>query len=913
MAQRPVQRSSSSPNPSSRGVNGHLPSEAVERVRELIAGRHSKAALQLAKDLYKRESTAESETLLVEAYRARIEDLIKAGMTVEAKALLAITRERFPKAVSGLELIEQELCVLDGRLDGIVGPLRNPELAEGERERIETTIRQRIHDLPALAAVPSLPPEHALRIAASAVTIAFQAVTEGPASDDLLTLPQVARRSPLASWKALVGAIACYYRREDVGCRKWLAAISGDSVPARLIPALTAMLDGKTGGPFSPAESRLIATAGDRGTALRSALAQLESAFASKKKQPVLDAVRMVMAASIGAEPSLRERLRQHIAVRCFAQHIQPGAAHSALGGTPRLDAYFYRLLARSLEEAGYVEGSAEAVIVWEQFRREAIRERWFAAGGLEDGVLSLYMAEMVAKLPAHVVEEMSERKGSRRDHGEAAKDEHLPSAALLYERACQADASPEAFEAWLRWAQKQQDGKMADGVAERWRKARPAEIQPLLHLMESAERRDALKKSLKYLEEAEELDRLNPAVRRAKARLLVSAAIRHLRQHKAHLVPAEVEQLLAVPEVRQGDVSALAAALRWCSAVTDGDNGARQERERELIGTIGPVAADLLILALARAAGLSAGVSAPQFDARRTPPAELLAGAVRACLVGDWVGLSIPLFLSWTGKLIEAIHHSENAADAAQLLVLGEAAVCDFAREVAYAVSTAGLALGSAPARFLYLRARALPIWMEIRREGCLWAALGLARRERDAELSGKILDQLGERFSWDMQTDSVPAELLNEIFEEELKLKKFPTIPRDDQPRYAAQLISQTGGDCDCPRCRTRRGEPVDDWDDEEDEDIWDEEDFDGPPLKAIPEAIAAILDVLPLADRERILKAIENGADPLEIMGRIDQAVKRIAPGPRPPSRPGRGRNDKKRETAGPGQEPVQGSLF
>ena len=266
MAQKPVvDRSSSSLHRSPGGGNGHLPSEAFERVRELIAGRHSKAALQLAKDLHKRENTAESENLLVEAYRVRSEDLIKSGMTVEAKALLAIVRERFPKAIPGLAEIEQELCVLDGRLDGVVGPLGNPELAEVERERIETTIRQRIHDLPALASVPSLLQEHPLRIAASALTTALQAVTGGPADDDLLTLPQVARRSPLASWKGLVRAIACYYRHEDSECRKWLGAISGDSVPARLIPALTAMLEGRTDGPFSPAESRLIAAAGDRG------------------------------------------------------------------------------------------------------------------------------------------------------------------------------------------------------------------------------------------------------------------------------------------------------------------------------------------------------------------------------------------------------------------------------------------------------------------------------------------------------------------------------------------------------------------------------------------------------------------------------------------------------------------------
>ena len=105
------------------------------------------------------------------------------------------------------------------------------------------------------------------------------------------------------------------------------------------------------------------------------------------------------------------------------------------------------------------------------------------------------------------------------------------------------------------------------------------------------------------------------------------------------------------------------------------------------------------------------------------------------------------------------------------------------------------------------------------------------------------------------------------------------------------------------------------MDDWDDEDDEDIWDdeEEDFAEPPLRAIPQAITAILDVLPAVERESILKAIESGADPLEIIGRIDQAFKRIVPGPRSPSRPGRSRNEKKQDTSAPGQEPVQGSLF
>ena len=103
--------------------------------------------------------------------------------------------------------------------------------------------------------------------------------------------------------------------------------------------------------------------------------------------------------------------------------------------------------LARSLEESGFAEGSAEAVIVWERFRSAAIGGKWFAAGGLEDGVLSLHMAGIVAKLPVDLVEEMGERETVRLGHGDASKAARLPSAAHLFERACQADASMEAFE----------------------------------------------------------------------------------------------------------------------------------------------------------------------------------------------------------------------------------------------------------------------------------------------------------------------------------------------------------------------------------------------------------------------------------------------------------------------------------
>ncbi len=870
---------------------GLLPAEAA-RVRELIAGRHSKTALQLAKDLHKRCAAADSETLLVEAYKARIDDLLKLGMTVEAKSLLAIVQERFPASLARLAEVGREICAQDGRLGEVVGPLCDPNLPAEDRDRIEALIRQQIHDLPALASVSSLPQEHPLRVAASALAEAFNAVTSGPVDDGILAFTEVSRRSPLASWKALVRAIACYYRHEDAECNKWLRTIVEDSVPARLVPAAAALRGLIPDSKFTAAETKLIGAVGDPSAVLRSAVAKLEKAFHAKKLEPVLDAVRKVAAASERCDPMLRERLRQHIAVRSIMHHFPLPSVHTALGALPRQDAYYYRLLARALETQQYVEGCAEASIVWEDFRREAIKENWFAAGSLEDGVLALHTAELIEKVPEDLVEEMKDRQPAYRKATKWKDWQGLPSPAVLYRRACEADPHPETFQAWLKWAKKQAQWQEADAVAERWRKARPADIQPLLHLMESSEKRSAFKKSLKYLEEAETLDRVNPEVRRAKLRLLLSAVLRHLSQRKPHLARGGIEQLEAIPEVRPGEFAALAAALRWCSAAVDGDKPAQQEREAELNNSVGWAAAHLLIAALLHAAKLS-GMAGPSLKVSETPALELLTGAVKVCLLGEWAGLRIPLPPPWNDRLIAALHLPSSPLDAAQMLVLGESAIDCLAFELAYAVSSVGLAGGKANARFLFLRARCLPAFAALRRNGCLTAALELARRERNTELAGKILDLLsgnrpngdprhkyGWRMSYDPRIASRPVspELLSKIIEEEKTLEQFPIFESYHKPKYAPEPDYSV---CGCPECRARRGETADDgeeWDDDDEDDFDDDEDdFALPPsLDEMAGLLDEILRSLPPAvaqsAAQKLKKAMTAGEDPFTAISRI-----------------------------------------
>ncbi|MGA2170788.1 MAG: hypothetical protein ABSG62_21590 [Terracidiphilus sp.] len=898
--------------------------EEIERVRELIADRHSKSALQHAKALYKHCSTAESEALLVDAYKARIDDLLRLGMIVEAKTLLGIVRERFPSALSRLTGLGREICAQDGKLEEVVAPLADRELPAEVRDRIETFIRQRIWDLPALGSVSSLPPEHTLRTAASALAAVFQAVTTGPVEDAVLALPEVSRRSPLASWKALIRAIACYHRREDEECGRWLQTIPIDSVPARLLLTFNVMLKSKPAAGTDPklglAGQRLIAAAGDHGAALRSALTDLEDALQAKKQKRILEGARAAMAASDHCNAATRERLRQHIAVRSGMLDIEPSAINAAVGGAPRWDAYYFRLLARSLEDQHNVNDYAEATSIWADFRREAIKENWFAPGGLEDGVLALHMAHLIEKAPDDVIEDLKAEMANYRKPGQWKKDDGgVPSAKTLYERACKADPHPEAFQASLSCARKYGTWQEADEVAEHWREARAADIQPLLYLMESAEKRNAFKKSLKYLEEAEHLDRLNPEVRRARLRLLLAAALRHLQQRKAHLALGGIEQIETVPEVRPGEIAALAAALRWCAATMGRDKAVQNEQEAALNTLMGSVAAHLLMVSAAEKAEMLFAVSSKVLKVAKISATELLGGVARASALGEWAGLRIALPREWIDPMIASLKTPDCPADAAQMLAVGEAALDSYSAELGYAVSAAGLASGSANAEFLFLRARSLPLQASFRREGCITASLELARRERNTVLAGRILDHLNgkkenERKRWRLGSGmgddpgiasrAVSPELLGKILEEEQALKPFPGYNSGKDPKYAEELGYSL---CDCPKCRARRGEAnKDGYEYVDDDDFDDEGGFVGPGTSSNPDFVKGIGKLMGLSDAavKELKKAYASGEDPKTALDRI--LGERLSP----PESPASSKKNEKFAKAVPAE---QGSLF
>ena len=784
---------------------------AEAQVEQLLSGQHSKAALEAAKDLHKSCGTPQSENLLVRAYQARIRDLLKHGLAIEAKSLVDLVVKRFPAASASMEDALLELRLRAGNLDALVAPLEDPKLASELREKIENTIRQQVFDLHALSRVSTLSPASRLRQAAGALVSALEKVTSGPVEEADLLVPEVSQRSPLAPWKALVNAIASFYRRDDRACRQWLGSIPGDSVPARLVPALNSM-SGSGNSPLNSAAQKLIAAVGAGDAVLRDALVTLESAFVAEQRKQISVKIRAAVSACRQFRPDICERLRELIAARSMLLDLPANQVHADIGGRRIDSARGYLLMARAIESTSErYETNIFALVSWCAFRETALEEKWFARGTVEDGVLWLHMAALAARIPAEVAEDLRLTSNARSGHKIGAfMTPELFSPDCLYEKACAADPHPEAFQSWLSWARKQPDRKKAERAAQAWHESRPQDVAPLLWLMEASERRGAYQKSLSYLEDAERLDRLSPAVQRARLRLLVASALRHLRQRKPHLALPEIECIRELSLV-EGNLPLVVSALRTVCAAVDRDPQAMPQQAE--VGASGGdrVAGYLLERAIAeRSIGCENTKSPP--DVNGTGAETMLKGLAQACAVGDAAGIPVAIPEEWQERLMAAFLSPGFARDTAEMLVIGGAALRSQASELAFTISSAGMARGGADARFLFLRARSLPPWAAERRYSCLTAALELARRERDTELAARLLDALDEhmkkRFGPEDFFDELGPEgyameagRLAKLLEEERAAKRFPRThasvpspwrrpqdrsPEDDLPEF-------------------------------------------------------------------------------------------------------------------------------
>ena len=356
-----------------------------ELIRQMLAQGKVKPALERAKEYHKRVDTGLSEWLLVAAYLARVRALLESGLREEARAMADLILGRYGAARA--RKIEIDLIfATHGSLDELVRPLADPELPPEARGAVEEALRRTLSDPGDLARCPALPEDHPLRRGAAALAAALERVTTRPVPDEDLALPEIARRSPLAPWKLLLRALAAFHRNDDEACRRALEAIAPDAAPARLVPALQAMIDPEAPqGGLSPRQKALVRRVTGSQEDLREALERLDQTFKEMKPSRVLPTIRKAIAAARASAPELLESLRQHIAVRGVLAGAPAEEIRDAMGGPSLKNSSFWRLFARGEE---LMEEHHKYILIictyWEQFRRHAVAEGWFNPEGPE-------------------------------------------------------------------------------------------------------------------------------------------------------------------------------------------------------------------------------------------------------------------------------------------------------------------------------------------------------------------------------------------------------------------------------------------------------------------------------------------------------------------------------------------------
>jgi hypothetical protein len=818
------------------------PEAAQTLIAALLQKGSFKAAVDAAKQYHASAGTSESEALLLDAYLARIQGMFEKNMVAEAVALLDLVQQRHPSSRQPLESLRREYDFRCGNIDSTLRLLAQPEPDPENRGEIETLLKRRLIDLEALAQSTALPREHPLRQQALVLARAFKAVCSGPVEEQSLALEEVPRRSPLAPWKMLIRAIAAFYRNDDTACGDYARAIDPDSAPAFLAPLL---LQATSQKPIpetaSPKQRELVTGITGDSPRLRHYLEDINLYLERMNYRRLESALRNSLRECREQRPDLLERLKQHISVQMYLADMPSEHVRLLLGGPSRKDAHFWQLMARGDEGCG--RGLA-SLPYWEEFRLHALHERWFPAGGIEEAVLYLHMADLAVEFlggPDSAQDrEFFRTQFKGLDHYYDDQSPEVRSAVMgkratgpywvepneLFARACANYPDPESFRKWIAWANNA-NPKIADEAALKWCEARPNDPEPFLHLAESAEKRNALGKALGFLQQAEILDRLNPAVGRARLRLLIACAKRHMLDRKPHLLMKDIADLQALPQMSQGDRAAFIAALKWIQSI--------QESNAEAAGVFYAEAATilqseetafLLLLGILREIKSKHHLEAPALN----KGAELIEHVARACQLGSDLGITPGLPSSCVKRLTEALSRPKAPGNASQHAAIAETALGLDLLELGYLAAGAGLRSGGGPdARLLLLRVRCMPFYDYVRRRMCLSVAVTLARRTRDTALAAEVIELYkGHIYSfctpWDAGDGHVTLEASDDQVARVLELEKslFKTATRTaPDPRYQRQFERYV---------ENEPYYPEGDYDDEgEYDDEFDEEDFD------------------------------------------------------------------------------------
>lgn len=820
------------------------PAEEAEFIRELLGSGATDRALKRAKALYNREESPASEALLIETSFVRVEQLIRLGRHQKAEDLIEEVSSQFPAHRDRARRYRARSAAWQGNPRELLGPLAEPNLPREQRTRVMDDLRRWVPNPGDVATCPVLKAGHPVRRAATDVFLAFDAVTSGPVTPDDVALPAVSRRSPFAPWKLLIRALDAYHRGEDDACLTALEAIAPDSTPAPLVPIIRGIIQGELPGDASPSSREIARRAAGEQVQLRRAFEAIERAFDEENDPAIMSSIRELVRIYRKSRPDQVGRLCSRLAARAYIEGYVEDVVEEAASITLRLDAYYWLQLARAAEVGGLREMQIFDILyacsMWDRFLHHALDEEWFEAGGPEEAALYYHMALLLTVPPSRVlatsrVEYL--REGplvadcyiNQPPEIKALRPRQQESWFLypekLFARAVGIHPRATIFRRWLEWTRETSDHwRPGDEVAETWHRTLPEDPKPLLELMASAERRNALTKAMKYLEQAEALDSLNPEVHRARRRLLVATALRHLKAGKPHLVERDIATIEADGNTEAAAKDAFATALRWGCALRDQDLKRAQRLRKQLSDTLGnEVAARVYLEATLENLKVSQKLASQALPALKPRPngEDLALGVAIAAGVADRIEYFTGIPERWTEAITLTLAEGPGSLEPRHLRSLAEDALDQDEWPLAYAAAGAGLQIpGPHLARFLLLRARSLSPYIPGRKVDCLRACVTLARQAGDSALVEEALDEHQDDAGFGLFRPLAPegglepmtSEEVQQTLESERAETEYPYAPAPDM-RFGSSPFDL----------------PDEDWDEDDEDELFEEDEGD------------------------------------------------------------------------------------
>ncbi len=809
-----------------------------ERIKTEIAddihrGKH-RLAVDKAKCYHNTIGNADSRECLLFAYQGRISHMLDQGMAFEADQLLEVVEGKFPAERGHFDSLRQRLAFANGQLDSILSQLKAAD--RSQLEHINILIRQNCKDLAGIINSKVLAADHPLRRAATAAQDAFAKVTSRQVSEDEIFLPEISHRSPLLDWKLLIRGIAYFYQGENGKSLEQIDKIDASAAVRKLGEVVRAMLRDEAPNDLSKACGLLVSEILNEYSQLIDAVTALDEALEGDDDALATRCVSKALSFCRQFRPDFKTRLMQHISVRAMMCDVTPEPILAGFGKDRVLrEAYYWRLFARGLEAA---DDAFYACAAWEEFRRHALNEKWFTPDSAEEAAVFLHMADVIRGASDDFLEEMQEdfeedfRGFGHMYQGQPdwvmramptagqRKDFYYIYPEQLFERAFSAFPTRELFTKWISYTSETSgDYRDMEKVALRWHETIPENIEPLLVLAKAADKRNAYNKALKYLDTAEELDKINPEVKWMRFRLQVSKTMRHLRDFKSNLVEKDLAELEDLPQIFDGDRPAMLGALRLFLYRSNKDTQAEQQEYNKLVDFLGNnTAVDFLLFCLTREYNLYYNGTGSKVRLNLKKATDPVGTAGRICRLGQEMGFAVDIPEDWPAVLGKELGKKRNRFDPQILKALAESAYKNLQWLLLFDISGAGLRnSGKYVPEFLIYRAQSLGFLDRERSVNCLKCAAVLAQRQSEPELVEKAIDALKRisPFGGFGTQQMVPDEnFIQKVITKELKAKKPQQQKREVGRRgilnrFKSGALDFGRGECQCPECRRARAE--------------------------------------------------------------------------------------------------------